>query len=162
MESKRLALYPGSFDPVTLVHVDMIRRISLQYDQIIVLIAENPAKASLFTVEERKQMLRAELKAFGNVKVESFHGLTIDFAHEVGARTIVRGLRAVSDFEYEFAMANMNHHLASDIETVLMFTSPKYNFISSRLVKEVARFGGDLKEVVPASVVQHLKNKFNS
>lgn len=153
------ALYPGSFDPITLGHMDVIQRMSAHYDEIIILIADNTAKKSLFSSGERKALVETTLGHLKNVRVEVFKGLTTEYARQVRAQVILRGLRAVADFEYESAMANMNRHLAPEIETVLVFTSPQYGYISSRLVKEVAKFGGRLEEIVPPVVATALKNK---
>lgn len=159
MSTKRSAVYPGSFDPITYGHIDLIQRMSGHYDEIVVLLAENFSKSSLFTAEERKQLVTECLAKIANVRVEVFSGLTVDYARKLGATTILRGLRAISDFEYEFAMANMNRRLAPDIETLIVFTSPEYSYISSRMVKEVAKYGGSLKDLVPPSVSEALTKK---
>lgn len=160
--SSQSAVYPGSFDPITLGHIDLIQRMSSYYDEITVLIADNTSKSSMFSPEEKKVLIEQCLQSSSNVKVEVFKGLTVEFARKIGARTILRGLRAISDFEYEYAMANMNRRLAPDIETQVVFTSPQYSYISSRMVKEVARYGGALDELVPAPVIEALKQKVKS
>lgn len=154
-----IAVYPGSFDPITLGHVDIIQRISHLYDQTVVLISQSATKASLFTVEERKELIERCLSQFKNVKVDIHEGLTVDYMKKNNSKVIVRGLRAVVDFEYELTMANMNKMLAPDIETLLVFADPKYYFISSRGVKEVAQHGGSLVGLVPELVAEALINK---
>ena len=155
------AVCPGSFDPVTLGHLDVVERASALYDQVVVAVLINKKKSSLFTVEERIQMLREAVEPFGNVVVDSFHGLVVDYCKDQGIPVIVKGLRAVSDFDYELQMAQMNHGLAG-VETLLMPTNPLYSFLSSSLVKEVATYGGDVSRLVPEAVnrelVERLKN----
>lgn len=153
------ALYPGSFDPITFGHIDIIERLSRLYSEIIVLIAKAPNKNYLFEAEERAALVRECLKKIKNVKVEIHDGLTVDYAKKNKASVIVRGLRAVSDFEYEMSMANANSRLAKDVETLIVFSRPELNYVSSRMVKEVAMFGGDLKDLVPAPVVKALQTK---
>jgi len=153
------ALYPGSFDPITFGHIDIIERLSRLYSEIIVLIAKAPNKNYLFDAEERAELVRECLKKIKNVKVEIHDGLTVDYAKKHKASVIVRGLRAVSDFEYEMSMANANSRLAKDVETLIVFSRPELNYVSSRMVKEVAMFGGDLKDLVPPSVVKALQTK---
>lgn len=155
----KIAVYPGSFDPITMGHVDIINRISSMYDQVIVLIAQSSQKQSLFNVEERKQLIEQSLSHLKNIKVDIFEGLTVDYMKRVNAQVIVRGLRAVVDFEYEMTMANMNKKLAPDLETMLVFASPEYYYISSRGVKEVAINGGSLKDLVPDIVIEALAKK---
>lgn len=155
----KIAVYPGSFDPIHLGHVDIIQRISKIFDQVIVLISESPEKKSHFSVSERKKLISESLKGFKNVSVDSYEGLTVDYLKKAKAKTIVRGLRAVVDFEYEMTMANMNKTLAPDIETMLVFANPEYYFISSRGVKEVARHRGSLKGLVSENVKKALAKK---
>lgn len=155
----RRAVYPGSFDPVHEGHLDLIRRASALYDEVIVLIAVSPEKPSLFTVEERAGFLRRALARHTNVRIDSHSGLTVDYMRRQGAGVLVRGLRAVMDFEYEISMANMNRKLAPDIETVLIFSAPEFDFISSRGVKEVARHQGSLKGLVPPEVEEALSKR---
>jgi len=157
--SQKIAIYPGSFDPMTFGHIDIIQRLAPHFDELIVVVAQSSSKSELFTVQERVQMASSTLANFKNVKVQSYAGLTVDFARKVGAKIIVRGLRAVVDFEYETSMANMNRKLAPEIETMLIFASPEYYFISSRGVKEVARNGGPLEGMVPDSITQALYSK---
>lgn len=155
----RIAVYPGSFDPITMGHVDIINRIAPLYDQVIVLVAQSSQKQSMFSAEERKELIEKSLPHAKNVKVDIFGGLTVDYMKRVKAQVIVRGLRAVVDFEYEMTMANMNKKLAPDIETLLVFASPEYYYISSRGVKEVAVNGGSLKGLVPDVVITAMEKK---
>lgn len=153
------AVYPGSFDPITLGHIDIIQRVAPHFDELIVLISKSASKTELFSVEERKALAQKALTGLPQVKVESSEGLTVNFARQVGAKVIVRGLRAVVDFEYETSMANMNRKLAPEIETLLIFASPEYYFISSRGVKEVARNHGPLDGMVSPFVAQALYDR---
>jgi pantetheine-phosphate adenylyltransferase len=154
------AMYPGSFDPVTNGHIDVIERMARYFDEVIVAVIRNPQKAaSLFSLEEREAMLAEVTGDLDNVRIEFFTGLLVDFARQHGADTIVKGLRAVSDFDYELQMAQMNQSL-SGIETFFLATSPQYSFLSSSLVKEVARYGGDVSSLVPAGVAMRLEQKF--
>ncbi len=147
------ALYPGSFDGVTFGHLDIVRRAARHYGLVTVAVAENSGKRSpTFSVPERVEMLSHCLAEMGNVEVRSFPGLTVEFAASIGADVILRGLRAVSDFEFEFQMAMMNENLAPDITTLFMVPSPQFSFVSSSLVKEIARYGGDVSHFVPANV----------
>lgn len=155
----RIAVYPGSFDPITIGHVDIIRRISRVFDQTIVLVAQSSQKASLFTADERKSLIESVLESEKNVRVDIFEGLTIDYLKKQKAHVIVRGLRAVVDFEYEMTMSSINQKLAPEIETMLVFARPEYYYISSRGVKEVASNGGSLKGLVPDAVVDPLLKK---
>ena len=155
------ALCPGSFDPVTLGHLDIIERSARHFDEVIVAVIYNPKKTgSLFTLEERQEMLREVTAHLPNIRVESFKGLLVDFAKEQGANAIVKGLRAISDFDYELQMAQMNQRL-SGIDTFFISTSPQHSFLSSSLVREVARFGGDVSSMVPKTVVERLVRSFN-
>lgn len=154
------ALVPGSFDPVTNGHLDVIERVARYFDQVIVAVIRNPQKAaSLFSLEEREEMLVEVTGHLGNVRIEFFTGLLVDFARNHGADTIVKGLRAVTDFDYELQMAQMNQSL-SGIDTFFLATSPSYSFLSSSLVREVARFGGDVSSLVPPSVAARLDQRF--
>ena len=151
-----IALCPGSFDPVTLGHLDIIERTSRHFDLVIVAVIRNPQKTqSLFTLEERQQMLQEGTAHLPNIQIEFFKGLLVEFAKDHGADAIVKGLRAVSDFDYELQMAQMNSSLV-DVETVFIPTSPEYSFLASSLVKEVAMFGGDVSKLVPPDVLQRL------
>ncbi len=162
MASTNLAVYPGSFDPITHGHIDLVQRTLRVFDRVIIAIAINPEKDhSLFSVEERLTMIGEVFRRSGKrVKVDSFEGLLVDYAERIGAEVIVRGLRAVSDFEYEFQMAMMNRELKPNIETLFMMTGESYFYISSRLVKEVVSLGGDVSALVPKNVLKRLKAKF--
>lgn len=154
------ALCPGSFDPVTLGHLDIIERASRHFDEVVVAVIRNPQKTqSLFTLEERQQMLSECTAHLANIRIEFFKGLLVEFAREHGADAIVKGLRAVSDFDYELQMAQMNQRL-SGIDTFFLSTSPNYSFLSSSLVREVARYGGDVTSMVPSIVAKRLVDRF--
>ena len=154
------AMYPGTFDPITLGHEDLVRRAAVLFDKVVVAIAANTgSKTPMFSVDERVDMARAALDDLPNVEVRRYGGLTVDFAKEHGLRVIVRGLRAVSDFEYEFQLANMNRHLTDEVETAFLTPTEKYTFISSSLVREVAELGGDVSEFVSAKVRQALMER---
>ena len=153
----RTAIYPGSFDPVTLGHVDIGRRAAKLFDEVIVAVyAPSEKPGARFSTEERVEMAREAFAACPGVSVESFSGLAVEFARQRGATTIVRGLRAVSDFEYEFKLAHMNAHLAPEIEVVCLMTSSRHSFISSSFIREVASLGGDLQGLVPENVLRAL------
>ncbi len=153
-------IYPGTFDPVTNGHIDIIIRARDLFDEIIVTVARNPAKNSLFTVDERVFMLRESLKHFDNVVVDSFDGLVVDHAKEVGAIGMIRGLRAISDFEYEFQMALMNRKLDNDLRTIFLMPHEKYTYLNSTIVRNLAQFKSDVGAFVPEIVVEKLKEKF--
>lgn len=159
----RTGVYPGTFDPVTNGHVDIIRRAAHVVDHLVVAVATNDGKTPLFTLEERVAMLEAEIATMdvapGTIEVASFDTLLVDFVRKKEASIIVRGLRAVSDFEYEFQMTGMNARLAPDIETVFLMASDRHQFISSRFVKEIGRLGGDIQSFVPAGVLAALKGR---
>ena len=159
MSGPNVSIYPGSFDPLTNGHLDLIERGARLFDRLIVAILRNENKASLFSVEERADMLRESVKHLPNVSVETFNGLLVKFAAEKGARLILRGIRAVSDYEYELQMALMNRKLHPEMETVFMLPGEAYSYVSSRLVKEVYRLGGDVSDLVPPVVEQRLKAK---
>ena len=152
----RRVVCPGSFDPVTNGHLDIVTRAAGLYDEVVVAVLVNITKRSLFTVDERVEMLREVTRSYGNVRVERFHGLLVDFCAANGIAAVVKGLRAVSDFEYEMQMAQMNHRLAK-VETLFMTTNPLYSFLSSSLVKDVGRYGGDVSELVPGQVLDQLR-----
>jgi pantetheine-phosphate adenylyltransferase len=156
----RTAIYPGSFDPVTNGHLDIVIRGLTLFDRIVVTILCNPTKKTLFSVEERIEMLNASLKNCPNVEVDSYHGLLVDYAAKRNASAILRGMRAVSDFEYEFQMALMNRKLNREIQTVFLMTSMRWIYTSSSIIKEAARFGGDVSDMVPPIVDQKIKEKF--
>ena len=158
----RTALCPGSFDPVTLGHLDIIERSSRHFDEVIVAVIRNPQKTqSLFSLEERQQMLKEATQHLSNIRIEFFKGLLVDFARDHGVDAIVKGLRAVSDFDQELQMAQMNQRL-SGIDTFFLSTSPQHSFLSSSLVREVARFGGDVSGMVPKNVNDLLVEKFHA
>ena len=159
MAGHNVSIYPGSFDPLTNGHLDLIERGARLFDRLIVAILRNDGKTSLFTVAERTEMLCAAVKHLPNVSVESFDGLLIRFAAEKGAGVILRGIRAVSDYEYELQMALMNRKLQPELETVFMLPGEAYSYVSSRLVKEVYGLGGDVSDLVPPIVVERLRAK---
>ena len=157
----KIAIYPGSFDPLTFGHIDVVERSARLFDRLIMAIITNPQKAPLFSVEERKDMIRdAVLAQFSNVEVDGFHGLLVDYVNRKKAQVIVRGVRAVTDFEYEFQMALMNRRLMPEIETVFMMPAENYSYLSSRLVKEIAELGGSVRGLVPEIVENRLKQRF--
>jgi pantetheine-phosphate adenylyltransferase len=156
---ERKAIYPGSFDPITNGHVDIIQRGKKIFDKIIVGVLDNPKKSPLFTAEERVQLIKEIFAQDPAVEVMSFSGLLVDFARRNGVNVVIRGLRAISDFEYEFQMALMNRKLAHEMETLFMMPSLKYSFLSSNMVKEVFQLGGCVKDLVPPQVEEALKNK---
>jgi pantetheine-phosphate adenylyltransferase len=158
----RIALYAGSFDPITRGHEDLMMRSLGFVDRLIVAVAESVAKAPVFTVDERVALIRAAVADEKRIEVKSFDGLLVDFARSVGANVIIRGLRAVSDFEYEYQMALMNRHLAPGLETIFMVPSLDTTYISASLVREVARFGGDVSGLVHPAVAKALGAKFNA
>ena len=155
----RRAVCPGSFDPVTLGHLDIIGRASALYDEVVVAVGMNASKKRMFTFDERTEMLREATAQYGNVVVDSFDGLIVDFCKSHDVQVIVKGLRAISDFDYELQMAQMNHGLAG-VETLFMTTNPLYSFLSSSLVKEVATYGGDVSGLVPEATGRRLAERF--
>ncbi len=156
------AMYPGTFDPITLGHEDLVKRAAELFDHVVVAIAANTgSKTPMFSVDERVEMAAAALADIENVRVARYEGLTVDFARDNGLRVIVRGLRAVSDFEYEFQLANMNRHLTEEVETAFLTPTEKYTFISSSLVREVAELGGDIGEFVSPEVERALMERVN-
>ena len=155
------AIYPGSFDPVTLGHIDIAERALKIVDELVIGVLNNSSKTSLFSAEERVKMLRETVgKQHPNVTVESFSGLTVDFARQKGANLLIRGLRAVTDYEYELQMAQMNHKLHDKLETMFLMASIKYSFLSSSTIKEIAQLGGDVSSFVPPLIAQRLREKF--
>ncbi len=157
----RIAVYPGTFDPITMGHIDIIKRASAIFDQLIVGIYDRPYKQLLFSVKERVDMVEEAIAELPNVCVMSYSGLTVEFIHKVKGTVMIRGLRANSDFEHEFAIALMNKRLASDIELICLMTSSQYQFLSSNLIKEVANLGGCVEDMVPHHVAMALKKKFS-
>jgi len=156
---KTLAVYPGSFDPVTNGHIDVIKRALEIFDELIVAVAHNMPKSPLFTPEERVAMLRESTKDIKGIVIDSFDGLAVNYLKKKGARVMIRGLRMISDFEYEFQMALTNRRLDEKIETIFMMPSPEYSYLSSKLIKEAASLGADLSGFVPECVVKALKTK---
>jgi pantetheine-phosphate adenylyltransferase len=156
------ALYPGTFDPPTNGHVDLIQRGSRLFDQLTVGILVNPVKNPLFTVDERVEMLQEATGSLKNVTVATFNGLMVDFAREQGVSAVLRGIRAISDYEHEFQMALMNRRLAPEVETVFLQPAGRYSFVSSRMVKEVFSFGGDVTGLVPPNVLKRLRERIQN
>ncbi len=159
MSERRVAVYPASFDPITNGHLDLIGRAARLFDEVIVAVATNVAKQPLFTLEERIQMIESATRDIPNVRIDSMSGLTVDYARERGSLILIRGLRALADFEYEFEMAMMNSHLYPELETVFLMTSAKWFYVSSSRLREVVRFGGDVSPFVPKLVAQKLQQK---
>lgn len=157
----RVAVYPGSFDPITNGHLDIITRGAKTFDKLIVAVLVNVDKKGLFEVEERVELIKKVTKDIPNVEVEFFNGLLIDYMKEKKAKVILKGLRAFSDFEYEFQMALMNSNLDNNIETLFMMTSSKYSFVSSSSIKQVAKFGGNLEGLVPSEIIPNIMNRIN-
>jgi pantetheine-phosphate adenylyltransferase len=155
----KIAIYPGTFDPITYGHVDVIERAREIFDKVIVMVARNTSKTPLFNTEERVSMIKDVVKKYKNVEVENFQGLLVNYARKKKAKAIVRGLRAVSDFEYEFQMALTNRKLAGEITTVFLMPHEKYTYLNSSIVREIALMGGDVSEFVPASVKNALVRK---
>ena len=156
---EKIAVYPGSFDPITNGHLDIIKRASRIFDKVYVSILVNSSKNSAFSLEERLEMIKQVTAEYDNVVVDSFSGLLVNYLKEKNASVIIRGLRAVSDFEYEFQMALMNHKLEKNIETLFMMTSGKYSYLSSSIVKEIAQYGGNLKDLVPDILIEKITEK---
>jgi pantetheine-phosphate adenylyltransferase len=154
------AIYPGSFDPITNGHLDVLSRAARLFDEVIMAVAINQSKQVLFSVEERVELLKASCQHLPNVRVASFNGLLVDFARQSEAKAVIRGLRAVSDFEFEFQMALMNRSLEPELEALFLMPSEEYSYISSRMVKEVARLGGEVSRFVPKCVEDALKTRF--
>jgi pantetheine-phosphate adenylyltransferase len=156
---KQVVVYPGTFDPVTFGHLDVIERVAALYDEVYVAVAHSKEKTPFFSVEERVEMLKKAVADFDNVVVEDFDGLAVDYAISRGSKVVVRGLRMISDFEYEFQMALTNRKLNDDVETVFMMPNESYSYLSSRLIKEVARLGADISQFVPEHVEESLKRR---
>lgn len=157
---KRTAIYPGSFDPVTNGHLDILERGLILFDKVIIAILVNPEKKALFSIEEREEMLNTSTENMGNVEIDTFGGLLVDYAAQKNAHAVLRGMRAVSDFEYEFQMALMNRKLNRSIQTVFLMTGLRWIFTSSSIIKEAAQFGGRIDEMVPPCVNKKLSEKF--
>lgn len=155
----KIAIYPGSFDPITNGHLDVLKTGSEIFDKVIIAVSQNREKKGFLTVEERISLIESSIKGMPNVEVDSFEGLTVEYAKSKGAKVILRGLRAVSDFEYEMQLSQTNSALSEDIKTIFLTTRPKFNFISSSTVKDVALLGGDISKFVPPEVCEFLKTK---
>lgn len=157
-----IAIYPGSFDPITKGHLDVLNTGAQIFDKVIIAVLNNTAKQGFLTVDERVELIKASVKDLANVEVDSFEGLTVEYAKRKGAKILLRGLRAVSDFEYEMQLSQTNSALSEEIKTVFLITKPKYNFISSSTVKEIVLNNGDISKFVPQPVTNYLTEKFNS
>jgi pantetheine-phosphate adenylyltransferase len=160
MSQRRVALFPGSFDPFTNGHLDLARRASMLFDRVVIAVAQNSAKTSLFSIEERVEMIESAVRGIRGASVMHFSGLLVDCARSIGAQAIIRGLRAVSDFEFEFQMALMNRRLAPGIEIAFLMPSQEFTYLNSTLVKEVARHGGEIHGLVPPLVERRLRERF--
>lgn len=155
----KIAIYPGSFDPVTKGHLDILKNAAGIFDKVIIAVAHNGEKKGFLSVEERVDLIRASIENLDNVEVDAFDGLTIEYAKRIGATVLIRGLRAVSDFEYEMQLSQTNSALCDDVKTVFLTTKPKYNFISSSTIKEILANGGDISKFVPEPVYNYLNNR---
>jgi pantetheine-phosphate adenylyltransferase len=155
-----VAVYPGTFDPLTYGHLDLIKRSLRMFDRLIVAIFDNPMKGPMFSVEERRHLIEESVRGLGNIEIDTFNTLLVFYAKQRQAQVIIRGLRAISDFEYEFQMTLMNRRLDEDIETVFLTPREEYTYVASRLIKEVAAYGGNVEELVPPPVALALKEKF--
>ncbi len=156
----RIAIYPGTFDPITHGHIDIAERAVTLFDKVVITIAVNSAKKPLFSIDERKEMIRESVSHLSTIEVDAFEGLLMDYAKMKNAAAVIRGLRAISDFEYELQMALMNRKLAEDVVTVFLMPNVKYTYLNSAIVKEVASFGGDISGLVPPGVAKRLREKF--
>ena len=157
----KTAIYPGSFDPMTKRHMDVLERAASMFDKIIIAVLDNTKKKCLLSTEERVNLIKKSVAHLTNVYVDSFDGLTIEYARTQGATVLIRGLRAVSDFEYEMQLSQMNSALAPEINTIFLITKPEYNFVSSSVIKEIVMMGGDISEFVPENVKDFLEEKYN-
>ncbi|MBQ8281364.1 MAG: pantetheine-phosphate adenylyltransferase [Lachnospiraceae bacterium] len=157
----KIGIYPGSFDPITKGHLDIIERASRVVDELVIGVLDNSEKSPMFTAEERVSLIKEAVSHLPNVKAESFHGLTVDFAKQNNARILVRGLRAVTDFEYELQIAQMNHKMNDSLDTIFFTTSVEYSYLSSSIVKEIAKYHGDISPFVPQNVVNAVYDKYN-
>ena len=162
MKAVKRAVYPGSFDPITNGHIYIAERAAAIFDEVIVSVLVNERKSGVFTISERCEMARESLKHVNNIRIDSFNGLLVDYVRQQEASVIIRGLRAMSDFEYEFQMALMNRQLAPEIETFFIVTDPKYSYVSSSSVREIFHFGGTINGVVPQNVFAKLKERYNN
>lgn len=158
-KEEKIAIYPGSFDPITKGHLDILQRAGIMFDKVVIAILKNSSKKSFLPIEDRVELIKASVLDIKNVEVVYFGGLTVEYAKQIGAKFLIRGLRAVSDFEYEMQLSQANMSIAPDIETVFFITKPEYNFISSGIVKELASYGKDISNFVPKAVSEYFKNK---
>jgi len=156
------AVYPGTFDPPTKGHIDVVRRGAMLFEQLIVAVGRNPGKKPSLSLAERVEMLRDQTRPFANVTVDTFEGLVVDYVHRVGFSAILRGIRTFGDFEHELQMAQMNRGVSGDVETIFLMSRPEYAFVSSGLIKQIARFGGDISAFVPDGVAERLREKLSS
>ena len=156
----KCALVPGTFDPITEGHLDIVRRAAQIFDEVVVAVAESPTKGPLFSHNERVELARKSVEDIKNVRVEPFDGLLVDFAKQTGASVVVKGLRAITDFEYEFQMTALNYELSNEIETMFIMSPPKYMYLSSSIVREIARLGGSFGQFVPSCVEEALRREF--
>ena len=156
-KDKKIALYPGSFDPITNGHLDVLERASRMFDEVVIAVLKNNSKKSFLTADERVMLIKGAIKNIKNARVDCFNGLTVEYAHKIGAKFLIRGLRAISDFEYEVQLCQTNQVLAPDIDTVFLTTRPEHNFISSSIVKELSNYKTDISKFVPKNVVQYLE-----
>lgn len=154
------AIFPGSFDPITNGHLDLIKRASKLFDEVIITVANNTSKNGVFNIDERINLIKPNIESMDNVEVREAKGLTVDFANQVGAKIIIRGLRNSTDFNSESSISNMNYHLDDSIESIFLITRPKYQAVSSSLIREIAYFGGDIEEYVPSNVANSLRKRF--
>lgn len=159
LPNKKTALYPGSFDPITNGHLDVLERASRMFDNVVIAVLNHPVKKPFLTVDERVKLIEEAIKTMPNVKVASFEGLTVEYAKKIGAKFLIRGLRTITDFEYEVQLCQTNQVIAPDIETVFLSTKPQHNFISSSIVKELSNHKTDISKFVPKNVVQYLQNE---
>lgn len=156
----KIGIYPGSFDPITKGHLDIISRASRVVDELVIGVLDNSEKKPMFTADERVTLIKDAVAGLDNVKVEAFHGLTVDFAKKHNAKILVRGLRAVTDFEYELQIAQTNHKISPDLDTIFFTTSVEYSYLSSSIVKEIAKYNGDIEPLVPANVCKAIYDKY--
>lgn len=161
MKNVKTAIYPGSFDPMTKGHMDVLERASSMFDKVIIAVLDNTQKKCLLPTKKRVELIKKSVSGLENVSVDSFDGLTIEYARQQGATVLIRGLRAVSDFEYEMQLSQMNSSLAPEINTIFLITKPEYNFISSSAIKEIVMMGGDISQFVPIEVKDYLEEKYN-
>ena len=158
--NEKIALYPGSFDPITNGHLDVLERASAMFDKVVIAVLKHPSKKSFLTVEQRVELIKQTVKGMNNIEVDSFDGLTVEYARKIGANFLIRGLRTITDFEYEVQLCQTNQVIAPDIDTVFLPTKPQHNFISSSIVRELASHSADISKFVPKNVVEYLQGDF--